>query len=187
MNRGIVLIGPVRAGKSTLGRLLAQRLGLPQASLDQLRSTYYREVGYDDSLAAEIHAKGGLLALVFYRQLFEAHAIERLLAEHPNWVVDFGAGVYESDECFARVQRALAPWSNIILLLPSPEREESLRILHQRDFNPPSDLVFDYNAHALDHHTYYDLARHTVYTAGKTPEESCAEILRLIADSRGGP
>ena len=33
----IVLLGPVRAGKSTVGRLLAQRLDLPQISIDEVR------------------------------------------------------------------------------------------------------------------------------------------------------
>jgi hypothetical protein len=48
----IVLIGPVRAGKSTLGKLLADRLGLPQVSLDVLRVVYYKEIGFD-----EVHAQ----------------------------------------------------------------------------------------------------------------------------------
>lgn len=42
----ILLIGPVRSGKSTQGRLLAEALGLPQASTDALRWDYYAEVGY---------------------------------------------------------------------------------------------------------------------------------------------
>ena len=49
----IVLIGPVRSGKSTLGKLLAQRLNLPQVSIDELRWRYYKEVGYDEALARE--------------------------------------------------------------------------------------------------------------------------------------
>jgi adenylate kinase family enzyme len=34
VNPDIVLIGPVRTGKSTLGHLLVERLGLPQISVD---------------------------------------------------------------------------------------------------------------------------------------------------------
>ena len=34
MNPTIILIGPLGAGKSTVGRLLAEKLGLPQCSLD---------------------------------------------------------------------------------------------------------------------------------------------------------
>jgi shikimate kinase len=39
----IVLIGPVRTGKSTLGRLLAERLFVPQVSLDEVRLKYYAD------------------------------------------------------------------------------------------------------------------------------------------------
>jgi hypothetical protein len=68
---------------------------------------------------------------------------------------------------------------NVFLILPSPDRAESLQILRQRDENPPSDLNFDFNGHFLAHHGYYDLAKFTVYTKGRTPAETCAEILAL--------
>lgn len=96
-------------------------------------------------------------------------------------MIDFGAGVYESHETFTRVQRALLPYRNVILLLPSTDMAESLHILAERDNHPPVDLNFDFNAHFLEHHTYYDLAKFTVYTKDKTPAETCAEILDLIS------
>ena len=176
----IVLLGPVRAGKSTLRRLLAQRLGLPQVSVDEVPWKYYREIGYDEALAKEFRVRGGFLALALYWNLFEAYTVERVLADHRNCVIDFGAGVYESHETFARVQRALLPYRNVILLLPSADKAESLRILAERDNHPPADLNFDFNAHCLEHHTYYDLAKFTVYTKDKTPAETCAAILDLI-------
>jgi len=176
----IVLIGPVRTGKSTLGRLLAEKLGLPQVSLDVLRYQYYQEIGFDPLLAKEIRQKGGFLALVYYREQFAAYAVERILAEYHDCVIDFGAGIYESDESFARVQKALADYPNVVLVLPSPDIDESLRILKERDPNPPADLTFDLNARFLRHHTYYDLARITVYTQGRTPEETRQEILERV-------
>ena len=104
MRSEIVFIGPPFAGKSTLGKLLAQELGLPQVSLDQLRWDYYREIGYDDTLAQEIRKKGGFVAIVAYWSLFNSHAITRILADHTNCVFDFGAGpiVFENDllSCF---------------------------------------------------------------------------------------
>jgi adenylate kinase family enzyme len=146
MRTEIVLIGPVRTGKSTLGRLLAEKLGLPQVSLDVLREQYYQEIGFDPLLAKEIRQKGGFLALMFYRELFAAHAVERILGEHHDCVIDFGAGIYESDEMFARVKKALSEFVNVVLLLPSPDIDESLRILKERDSNPPADLALDLNA-----------------------------------------
>jgi tRNA A37 threonylcarbamoyladenosine biosynthesis protein TsaE len=46
----VILIGPVCVGKSTQGRLLAQALGRPQASVDALCIEYYRELGWDDAV-----------------------------------------------------------------------------------------------------------------------------------------
>jgi shikimate kinase len=181
MRSEILLLGPVRTGKSTLAGLLAQQLGMPRVSLDEMRWRYYEEIGYDAELAQTIRQRGGFLALVLYWQLFDAYSVERVLAEHPHCVIDFGAGVgvYESQEQFARVQRALAAYRNVFLILPSPDRVESLQILRERDEEPPSDLNFDFNAHFLAHHGYYDLAKFTVYTKGRTPTETCAEIVAL--------
>ncbi len=180
----IVLIGPVRAGKSTQGRLLAQHLDLPRVSVDELRWKYHKEIGYDETLAKEFRARGGFLALYLYWNLFDAYTAERILADHRKCVIDFGAGIYESREMLARVQRALQPYRNVILLLPSPDKAESLRILTERETDPPNDLNFDFNAHFLDQHSYYDLAKFIVYTKGKTPEETCAEILALTTPAK---
>jgi hypothetical protein len=58
-------------------------------------------------------------------------------------------------------------------------------MLRERDKEPPGDLNFDFNAHFLSHHGYYDLAKFTVYTGGRTPTETCAEILALAAGEGG--
>ncbi len=177
----LLLLGPVNTGKSTLGKLLAQQLGIPQVSLDKLRWTNYQEIGYDAELAQMIRGQGGFLALTLYWQLFDVYSVERVLAAHTNCIIDFGTGVgvYESRERFARLQRALAPYSNVFLILPSPDPAESLRILQERDEKPPSDLNFDFSAHFLGHHGYYDVAKFTVYTEGRSPEETRDEILAL--------
>lgn len=175
----IVLIGPIRAGKSTVGKLLADRLARPQVSLDNLRWKYYAEIGYNRQLAQEYRQRGGFLALVLYWNLFAAYGVERILADHHDCVFDFGAGVYDSRESFARVQQALTSYQNVVLLLPSPDIEESLQILAARDAHPPADLNFDFQRYFLNHHTYNDLAKFTIYTMGRTPDETCLEILGL--------
>jgi shikimate kinase len=172
----------VRTGKSTLGRLLSEKLGWPQVSMDQLRLKYYREIGYDDALAGAIRRHGGFLALVLYWRQFDAYAIERILADHPTCVIDFGAGngISESQESYERVQRTLAPYPNVFLILPSSDQEESLQILKARDPNPPADLTFDLTRYFLEHRAYYELAKHTVFTKDRLPEETRDEILGLL-------
>jgi shikimate kinase len=173
----IVLIGPMRTGKSTLGKLLAKRLGIAQVSFDQHRWKHYRELGYDDDRAAEFRRAGGMLAWVLYRDLFGPAALERLLSEHRDCVFDLGAGVYASAEGFERARQALAPFRNVVLVLPSARLDESLDILRARDPHPPPDANYDFNKYFLEHPSYYALATHTVYTKEQTPEQVCEAIL----------
>ena len=176
----IILIGPIGAGKSTLGKLLSQKLMLPQVSLDDLRFNYYNEIGYDESLAQQIRQKG-FLELYRYWKPFEAYAVERVLAEHSNCVIDFGAGhsVYEDDALLARVQVAMEFYQNVFLVLPSPDLNESVAILRERRGEIISNGV-DFHEHFTKHHSNHNLAKIVVYTKGRTPEETSDEIMARI-------
>ncbi len=181
MNLDIILIGPIGAGKSTIGALLANKLGLPQCSLDKLRWDYYKEIGYNEELAKSKRELEDFWGLQQYWKPFEAYAVERLLAEHSQCVIDFGAGhsVYEDAALFRRVQQALAPYPNVVLLLPSPNLDESVQILNERN-EEQADGIRSINEHFVRHSSNYVLAKFTAYTKGKTPEETCSEILHLI-------
>ena len=185
MTSAIILIGPVRTGKSTIGRLLSEKLEIDHFSLDDLRWNYYREIGYDNDLASYIRRTGGFVALVFYWKQFDVYAVERVLAEHPNSIIDFGAGhsVYESKELFARAKTALAPLPNVILILPSPDLDESIEILNERtkDLTGSYGQGFNWNEYFVRHPSNYELAKFTVYTKGKTPNETCDQIIRMIS------
>jgi shikimate kinase len=102
MTTDIILIGPISVGKSTVGSLLSQRLGWTQRSMDDLRWDYYQEIGYDEELAKHKRETEGFWGLYRYWKPFEAYAVERLLAEHQQCVIDFGAGhsVYEDAVLF---------------------------------------------------------------------------------------
>lgn len=173
----IILIGPVRAGKSTVGSLLATKLALPFYELDELRFEYYREIGYDPAEAKRRIESAGFWGLYRYWKPFEAYAVERLLSEHKTGVISFGAGhsVYEEDALFRRVQAVMAPFPRVVLLLPSPDIDVTMRELRSRDVDPPVTEP-DINEHFVRHHSNGDLAKEVVYTLGKTPEETCDEI-----------
>src|SRR5438067_2157721 len=115
MNRGIVLIGPIGAGKSTLANLLSASLGMDRCCMDILRWPYMEEAGYEQSVEKELLATDGHYGNVFrYWKPFEAHMVERLLADHPDHIIDFGASqsVYDDEADFARVQQALAAFAH---------------------------------------------------------------------------
>jgi shikimate kinase len=178
----IVLIGPIGAGKSTVGKLLAERLSLPQVAMDTVRFGYYKEIGYDEALADEIGRRDGFAGKYRYWKPFEIYAVERVLREHRGCVIDFGGGhsVYEDDDLFERAQRALAPFANVVLLLPSPDLDESVRVLRERRGSAIIDRGLDFDEHFVKHHSNHDLATLTVYTKDQTPDQTCDEILRRL-------
>ena len=171
----VVLIGPVAAGKSTVAGLLAGRLGWPNVCTDAVCGAYYAELGFDHGESARRQRSGGLRAAYRYWKPFEAYAVERILADHQDAVIDLGGGhsVQEDPELLARVQAALAPVANVVLLLPSPDPEESVRVLTRRR-PPPGD--FDWHRHFVTHPSNRALAKLVVYTAGETAEQTCEVV-----------
>lgn len=173
----VFLIGPMGAGKSTLGKLLAAQLGRRQVSLDEIRWDYYQEIGYDRAVQRAIGEREGFAGVYRYWKPFEIHAVERALQDHPGCVMDFGAGhsVHEDPTAFARIQALLAPYPNVVLLLPSPDLDEAIALLRER--TPFKIDGVPFTRYLVTHPAFRTLATQVVYTEGKTPEEVCAEIL----------
>jgi len=137
-----------------------------------------------------LQAEQGFLAS--YREWWPAlaHATERLMAEHGQGILDLGAGHthYEDDHLFARVRRVLAPCPNVVFLLPSPDLDRSVRILRERSIaERGADWIadgYDFIEHWVKDSCNHDLATMTVYTEGRTPQETCAEIEHQLRPSR---
>jgi shikimate kinase len=172
----IVLIGPMRAGKSTQGRLLAEALGRKQIAVDAVRWDY-KEISWTPEAQSEVFQAEGLGGMLRYWKPFEIHAVERILADHPGCVIDFGAGhsVYDDPELQERARAALATIANVVLLLSSPDDDVSLNILWDRDSIKSSGM--DGNRYLLSSPDVAALATRVVMTEGRTPEETCADVL----------
>lgn len=188
----IVLIGPICAGKSTIAELLAEKLAITRYELDEHRWSFYQEIGYDEAEASQIASKHGMTGLMNYWKPFEAYAVERVIATQANCVIDFGAGhsVYEDATLFERVATALAPCPYVILVMPSPNRAESLAILNnrfeallKREGIPITPELLQLNEQFINHPSNERLAKQTVYTYDKTPEQTTAEIITLLQSS----
>jgi shikimate kinase len=185
----IVLIGPVMAGKTTLGRLLAGKLGLKSASLDATGWRYYTDAGLDLDRLRRLRDEEGELSSYRYFEQYLFPALERHLRESRGCVIDLGAGhsVYWNAADLARAKALLAPYRNVVHILPSPDLDASSGILRERTKDVPwlnrirEQSGFDLNDAFLRHRSNFELAKFTAYTAGKTPDEAADEILAMVA------
>ena len=178
----VILIGPMSAGKTTIRKLLAEQLGASQCEMDDLRWGYYKEIGYNDQeIQKQRDPNDGVWGIYRLWKPFEIHALERILADHPAGVISLGGGhsVYEDEGFLARAKEALSSFPNVVLILPSADAEESLGILRERMADAPQDII-DLNTHFVRHRSNRELAKHIVYTKGKTPDETCQELITAL-------
>lgn len=176
----IILIGPMGAGKSTIGEILAQKLGLPQVSMDRVRFDYYAEAGWGTQEQKETFETEGVAGYYRRWRQFRLLVVERILKENQNCVIDFGCGhsVYEEDADLERACELLAPYANVILLMPSPDLDESVAILRQQNTLQINGM--EANRFLMTHPSNQELAKLVVYTKGKTPSETKDEILQRL-------
>jgi adenylate kinase family enzyme len=189
LDTNIILIGPGGAGKTTLAKLLGESLGAPSFDLDDLRWDYYAEIGYDRELERRIRQEQGFPAVAAYWKPFEIYSVERLFQDYPaGHVIAFGAGqsVYDDPAFAARAQKALAPY-HVVLLLPSADVDESVRLLNARIHLSEPDLpeaffemIDGINRYFIEHPDNARLATLTVYTKDKSPEQTQDEILAAL-------
>jgi shikimate kinase len=188
----IVLIGPMSVGKSTIAQMLADRLGILRVELDEVRQSFYNEIGYDEGLASKIVGEEGMEGLIEYWKPFEAYAVERAIEDFDDCILDFGAGhsVYEDDLLFSKVENVLKPIKHVILILPSPDLDRSVEIVNKRfsdlllgEVGKVDPELLDLNEYFVRHPSNRKLAKNTFYTEGKSPEETTQEIIDWIQEN----
>ena len=175
----IILLGPVAVGKTTTARLISQKINKPVISLDDLRFDYYKEIGYDHDHMEVLQEKAGIMAIFQYGKIFDAYSIERILEDHQDCVFDFGGGNIVSGYDFDlnRIKKALEPYENVVFLTPGKDKVETLKFIYNRRNIKPGDReLIEYLVY---NHSNYEVAKHTVIVANKTPEEVCNEVLSL--------
>jgi XRE family aerobic/anaerobic benzoate catabolism transcriptional regulator len=117
----IALIGLRGAGKSTLGRMLADDLGIPFVELNRVIE---RIVGCE---VPEIHSLYGTSA---YRR-YEQRALEETIATHPKAVIATGGGLVSE----AAALEMLLAHCYTVWLRASPD-EHMRRVVAQGDLRP---------------------------------------------------
>lgn len=109
----IILMGPIGVGKSTQADLLSHELGQPRYCYDDVKETYWTEIGLNKKTAQTIEQEEGLYAMVTYMNEFKSRIISSIINDHPGHVIDLGGGAqcFNETEQVARTQDAFTPIS----------------------------------------------------------------------------
>ena len=171
----IALLGLRGAGKSTLGRKLAESLGAPFIELD---SEVEKEAG---AKLGEVFSMYG--QDVFRR--FERRALERVLAEHPRAVIAAGGSLVTDPGTYALLlDRCVCVW-----LKASPDEHMS-RVIAQGDMRPfqggkqgqgRSAALDEIKKLLDDRKALYSRADAAVDTSGRTVKQSFEQLKRALA------
>jgi XRE family transcriptional regulator, aerobic/anaerobic benzoate catabolism transcriptional regulator len=166
--RRIALVGLRGAGKSTLGRMLAQHLGWPFIELDRLV-----EEDYGASIPDLIEMAG---TATFRRH--ERSALDRIVTAHEAAIITTAGGIVANQENYALLLRR----THTIWIKARPEDHMS-RVMAQGDFRPMAqnraamaDLVAILEARRAD----YSRAEAEIDTSGDAIEQSFAKLLRTV-------
>jgi XRE family aerobic/anaerobic benzoate catabolism transcriptional regulator len=166
--RRIALVGLRGAGKSTLGRRLADHLGVPFLELNRVI-----EQEYGGSISVLIEMSG----LNTFRR-YEHACLERVIAENEAAVIATAGGIVANPETYALLLRR----THAIWIKARPDEHMS-RVIAQGDFRPMAqnreamtDLVAILDARRAD----YARAEAEVDTSGETMDESFAKLLAVV-------
>jgi XRE family aerobic/anaerobic benzoate catabolism transcriptional regulator len=176
--RRIALVGLRGAGKSTLGRMLADHLGWPLIELDRVV-----EEDYGASIPDLIEMAG---SATFRRH--ERGALERIVAVRDAAIITTAGGIVANQETYALLLRR----SHTIWIKAQPEDHMS-RVMAQGDFRPMaqnrqagskgamSDLMAILEARRTD----YARAEAELDTSGEAVEQSFTKLLRIVTQLIG--
>jgi XRE family aerobic/anaerobic benzoate catabolism transcriptional regulator len=171
--RRVALVGLRGAGKSTLGRMLAQHLGWPLIELDHVV-----EEDYGASIPDLIEMAG---TATFRRH--ERGALERVITGHEAAIITTAGGIVADPKTYSLLLRR----THTVWIKAAPEDHMS-RVMAQGDFRPMAqnrgamaDLVAILEARRAD----YARAEAEVDTSGDGVEQSFAKLLQAVTKMLG--
>ena len=168
----IALIGLRGAGKSTLGRLCADELGLTFLELnDEIQS----------ASGIPVHEVIALYGQEGYRHL-EHQALERVVATHEELVLAVAGGIVSQPDTFNYLLRNY----HTIWLKAAPE-EHMTRVREQGDERPMAgngDAITELRTILKNREKLYERAEARVDTSCQTLDDSLAAVITVIKEYR---
>jgi len=160
----IALMGMRGAGKSTLGALLAERMGAPFIELDR---RIEQESGLKLSAVFDLYGPAG-----FHR--LEREALEHVLETNERFVLATGGSIVNDPETFSRLRSACFT----VWLKAKPE-DHMQRVIAQGDKRPMAGsqwAMADLRKILAGRAPLYEQADASVNTSGKTVKQVAAEL-----------
>ncbi len=165
----IGLVGLRGGGKSTLGKMLAEKLGVPFVELDRMV-----EQQYGASIPLLIEMSG---VATFRRH--ERACLERVIAENETAVIATAGGIVSNPETYGLLLRR----THTVWISAQPEEHMS-RVMKQGDFRPMAknrEAMADLHAILESRRADYARAETTLDTSGDTVQQSFAKLAKLVA------
>ncbi|MFZ5470652.1 MAG: shikimate kinase [Myxococcota bacterium] len=167
-SRVMALLGLRGAGKSTVGKALAERLAVPFFELDRLVET---QAGMGLSEIFAIHGEG------YFREV-ELTALRRFFAEHDVGVLATGGGLVTSPEAM----KLLVARAHTVWLKATPE-EHWTRVVKQGDLRPMRNrpqAMAELRRRLKEREPLYARAEHVCNTSGRTVNQVVNELQERV-------
>ncbi len=170
--RKIILIGYMGSGKTTLAKLLSEKIQIPSYDLDQII-----EEKEQKSISDIFKTKGE----IYFRK--QEHLLFKEILDSPqNLILSLGGGT----PCYANNHELLKDEETISIYLKASvdtilERLESVKdrpLLSGMAKDEKQEFIAK---HLFDRSYYYNQAKYTISVDGKSPERIVQDIILLLA------